>query len=62
MTFVVDQALCIGCGACELRCPEVFHLVEEKSQVKLSPAPEERQDAALSAQDGCPVQAISHTP
>ena len=62
MTFTVDQDLCIGCGACAVRCPEVFHLVDEKSQVKLTPVPEALQEAALSSQDGCPVQAISHTP
>jgi ferredoxin len=61
MTFTVDQDLCIGCGACASRCPEVFHLVDEKSQVKLTPVPEALQDDARGAEDGCPVQAISHT-
>jgi len=60
MTFNVNHDLCIGCGACESTCPEIFGLVDEKSQVKLSPVPEEFQAVALSAEDGCPVQAISH--
>ncbi|MCK5849502.1 MAG: ferredoxin [Kiritimatiellae bacterium] len=60
MTFVVDQDLCIGCGACESTCPEVFGLVDEISQVKLDPVPEASQANALSAEDGCPVEAISH--
>ena len=60
MKFRVDQVLCIGCGACEGVCPEVFELVDDKSQVKLDMVPEEFQTSALEAEDSCPVQAISH--
>ena len=60
MKFKVDQELCIGCGACEASCPEVFELVDDKSQVKLDPVPEEFQECALEAEDNCPVLAISH--
>jgi ferredoxin len=59
MKFTVDQELCIGCGACEGTCPEVFELVD-KSQVKLDPVPQEFQECALEAEENCPVQAISH--
>lgn len=59
MKFIVDQKLCIGCGACEGTCPEVFEL-DDKSQVKLDPVPEEFQECALEAEENCPVQAISH--
>ncbi len=60
MKFKVDQELCIGCGACEGVCPEVFELDDDKSQVKLDPVPEEFQECALEAEENCPVQAISH--
>ncbi len=60
MVFKVDQDACIGCGACESTCPEVFELVDDKSQVKLNPVPDQFQEGALSAEIGCPVQAISH--
>jgi len=60
MKFSVDQALCIGCGACEETCPEVFAVVDGKSRVKLSPVPEAHREDALQAEDGCPVGAISH--
>lgn len=60
MKFKVDQEECIGCGACEGTCPEVFELVDDKSHVKLDPVPEEYREAALSAEDGCPADAISH--
>jgi len=60
MKFTVDQELCVGCGACEGSCPEVFELLDDKSQVKLEPVPEEFQECALEAEEGCPVGAISH--
>jgi len=60
MTFKVNQEMCIGCGVCAGVCPDVFELVGEKSQVKLNSVTEGFQPAALSAEDGCPVQAISH--
>ena len=60
MKFKVDQDTCIGCGACEETCPEVFELPDGTSQVKLAPVPEELQASALEAEDGCPVSAISH--
>ena len=60
MNFNVDQDACIGCGACEEICPEVFELIDDKSQVKLNPVPEELQENALDAENGCPVDAISH--
>jgi len=61
MHFLVNQDLCIGCGACESTCPEVFELVDDKSQVKLDPVPEKFQADALSAENDCPVEAISHS-
>lgn len=60
MKFKVDQELCIGCGACEETCPEIFELYDDKSNVILDPVPEELQASALEAEDGCPVEAISH--
>ncbi len=59
MKFTVDQDLCIGCGACEATCPEVFEVLDT-SQVKLDPVPEEFQASALEAEEDCPAQAISH--
>ena len=60
MKFEVDQDLCIGCGACEETCPEVFELPDDTSRVKLDPVPEALQASALEAEEGCPVDAISH--
>ncbi len=58
MHFAVDQELCIGCGACAGSCPEVFEIIDGKSTVIVDPVPDE--ECASSAEDGCPVGAISH--
>jgi ferredoxin len=60
MKFTVDQELCIGCGACEETCPEIFELYDDLSYVVLDPVPDELQQSALAAEDDCPVEAISH--
>jgi ferredoxin len=59
MKFKVDQDTCIGCGACGETCPDVFE-VDDYSTVKLDDVPAELQEAALEAEEGCPVDAISH--
>lgn len=60
MKFMVDQELCIGCASCEETCPDVFQLDNDKSQVILNPVPKEFEHGALEAEEGCPVDAISH--
>lgn len=60
MKFYVDQELCIGCGLCEAECPEVFHMVEDKAVALLDTVPKDSESDALSAEEICPVQAISH--
>lgn len=59
MKVSVDQDTCIGSGNCETTCPEVFEVRDGKSHVKVDSVPENLEDKALEAVDGCPVQAIS---
>ena len=60
MKFSVDEEACIGCGACEETCPEVFELPSDVSQVKLEVVPEALRESALVAEEECPATAISH--
>ncbi|MCF8228378.1 MAG: ferredoxin [Bacteroidales bacterium] len=62
MKFIVDEDLCIGCAACEEACPDVFQMSDdgEMAKVILDPVPEDLQDCAMTAEEECPVEAISH--
>jgi len=58
MRVLINKDLCIGCGACEATCPEVFKLVEEVSTVLMNSIPDNLKDLVLDAEAGCPVEAI----
>ncbi len=64
----IDQETCIGCGACESACPEVFELnVQVKSTVVEKYRTEEENQGEVpddiecveEAEDECPVDAIA---
>jgi len=54
----INKDLCIGCGACEATCPEVFKMVGEISTVLMDSIPDNLKDSVLDAEAGCPVEAI----
>ena len=58
MKLKVDQNVCIGCGACQAVCPNVFE-VDEVAKVIVDEVPEEEVENATDAMEGCPVLAIS---
>ena len=61
MKFIVDQELCIGCGACEGVCPEVFEMRDDDmAHVIKDPVPAELEESAIEAEESCPVEAITH--
>ena len=56
--IIVDQQLCIGCGACAAMTPEVFALNKAgKSEVK-NPNAADDESIKISA-SACPINAIS---
>lgn len=60
MRAIVDAEVCIACGACIERCPEVFAMSPEgKSHATVDPIPAALEDDVRAAADGCPVGAIA---
>jgi ferredoxin len=59
MEVIVDQEVCIGCGACQEICPAVFHVNENlgKSEV-IDEEACEFVGCCEAAEENCPVQAI----
>ena len=59
MKATVDKDVCIGCGACPGICPEIFEMDDDGLAVaKDSVIPEDIEESAQEARDGCPVDAI----
>ena len=58
MKIKVVEENCIGCGACESICGELFE-VAEVSKVKKKEVPEELKEKAQEAIDSCPTSAIT---
>jgi ferredoxin len=59
MKVTVNKDICVGSGSCQANCPEIFEVVDGKSQVKADPSTEEQKACARQAVEGCPVGAIS---
>lgn len=57
MKLRVDEDICIGCGACQAICPEVFD-VDGVAKVIVDEVSDEVKDDAVDAMEGCPVAAI----
>jgi ferredoxin len=60
MKVAVDPELCISCGLCVNTCPDVFEWGEdEKAKSAVDEVPEEHEEYAHEAVEGCPTSAIS---
>lgn len=56
----VDEDLCIGCGACEDACSDVFSLQDDGYAHVITPEPAAEQYGCVrDAADSCPTEAIS---
>lgn len=59
MKLKVNEDVCIGCGACQAVCPEVFEIGDNGlAKVITEEISEECVEDATDAKDGCPVAAI----
>ncbi len=59
MKVIVNQGNCIGCGACEAMCSEVFALNDDGlSTVITDNFDNVDKDAIREAAEGCPTTAI----
>lgn len=60
MKIKVNKDTCIGCGACQAICPDVFEYDDEGfMDVKTDKVNSEIKDDAIDAMEGCPVGAIT---
>ena len=60
MKAKLDRSGCISCGLCAETCPEVFEMADDGiAKVHQENVPEEVEDRAIEAQDGCPVSVIT---
>jgi len=59
MKPIVNKEICIGCGTCEGICPEVFKVIDSKSNVQVMADYSIYADKIKQAVDTCPVQCIS---
>ena len=60
MKVKVNQDTCIGCGACQAICPNVFEIGDDGHAVaKVDTVPESDVANAHDAKESCPVGAIT---
>ncbi len=60
MKVRIDDQRCVGHGMCLLAAPDIFNLSDEDGHayVLSELVPEDRTEAVLQAQRGCPEQAV----
>ena len=60
MKASIERDGCISCGLCAETCPEVFRMADDGlAEVYVDEVPEEQEDMAEEARDGCPVSVIN---
>lgn len=58
MTVRIDEDKCIGCSLCTQRCPQLFHMEDDKAVVGKEMVSEKDEACCRQAAEDCPVNAI----
>ena len=59
MKVIVDKDLCIGCGACQAICPDVFEINDDGlSEAIESEVADKNKEEVVEAIESCPTEAI----
>ncbi len=59
MKLKVNEDVCIGCGACQAVCGDVFQIGDSGlASVVVDEISEDLKEDAIDAKEGCPVGAI----
>jgi ferredoxin len=59
MKASIDRDGCIACELCTTTCPEVFRMADDGlAEVYVDEVPQESEDLAKEAEDGCPTSVI----
>ena len=59
MKVIVDKDLCIGCGACQAICSDVFEIDDDGLSTVIEEVVEEKNhDDVQEAIESCPTEAI----
>lgn len=59
MKATINRDGCIACGLCTEICSSVFRIAEDGyAEAYVDEVPEEDEDAAIEAQENCPVSVI----
>ncbi len=59
MKASIDRDGCIACELCTSSCPEVFRMADDGlAEVYVDEVPEDAQECAKEAEEGCPVSVI----
>ncbi len=60
MKATINREGCISCELCASTCPKVFRMAEDGlAEVYVDEIPQSEEDAAIEAQEGCPVSVIT---
>lgn len=60
MKAKLDRSGCISCGLCSETCPQVFRMADDGvAEVYREDVPEDAEESASAARDGCPVSVIT---